>query len=73
MTKYAVGLMLERKEIIYLKTNTEININCLSKQTHRYKNILMSLKDNDNLNLTEPSKITNKMSTSRGKAYLNNN
>ena len=40
------------------------------KQTHRYKNMLTSLKDNSNLNLKEPYKITNKESTSRKRSIF---
>ena len=46
--------MLEIKEIINLITNEKINIDRLMKQTRRYKNMFTSLKDNSNLNLTEP-------------------
>ena len=54
ITKYVVRLMLEIKEIINLITNEKINIDRLMKQTRRYKNMFTSLKDNSNLNLTEP-------------------
>ena len=70
ITKYVVRLMLEIKEIINLITNEKINIDRLMKQTHRYKNMLTSLKDNSNLNLKEPYKITNKESTSRKRSIF---
>ena len=51
-----VSLLLKFKQIINSKDEKHVIPNNLSKRVYNYKNLFTNMKDNNIINLTEPSK-----------------
>ena len=57
-----VGLLLELKEVILSKNGKHLIVDNLSKRINNYKKLCTNMKDNNIINLAEPSKMTYKES-----------
>ena len=64
-----VELMLELKDALRFKKEKHIIIDNLKKRIDNYQNLFTNMKDNNMIDLNEPSKVINKESNKRKKSH----